>query len=198
MKRLLFIAALALMMGAAQESMAQQRKTTVRKSAVKRTTASKNAVKKAVTPPVTITIDDPVIVDGCVAFLGIPVNQSPDDIEKQVKAKGFVDKMEYGFNWLVGTAFGTQMKMFVEAEGGVTAREVKAYTFSQAKNRVNAYKKAFVQATGGKSSDDCMGCQDGGGTTIETVGGTIEIRYYNQDEVNFESKYYDIVVSFSK
>ena len=192
-----------LMMGTAQESMAQQRKsvtksTAVRKSAAKKPAAKKPAVKKPVAAPATVTIDDPVIVNGHVAFLGVPVKQAVATIKEQLKEKGFVDTNENGFQYLLGTAFGVKVKVFVSSENQIETREAKGYTLNQVKTRVNAYKKAFVEATGGKATENCMGCPEDGGVSIETTGGTIEIHYYNQDEVNFESKYFDIVITYTQ
>lgn len=187
-KNLLLLIGL-LLFGMVQTSVAQQRKS-ARKSAPK---------KVAPTIPVTVTIDEPVIVNGNVAFQGVPVKQPVAKISQQLKAKGFVDKKENGFQFLSGTAYGVKVKAFVEDENWIAVREVKLYTAKQAKARINAYKKAFLEATGSTDvKNDEMLPAEGGGFVVNTSGGTIDVHYYNEDEVNFDSNYFNIVITFKK
>ena len=200
MKKIILLLMALMLMGTAQESVAQQRKTTAKNTAVKKTTtaARKTTPKKpAPTASATVTITDPVIVNGHVAFLGVPVKQAENVIKQQLLAKGLVNTKENGFEFLGGTAYDVKVQVFVEDENRITVREAKAYTKSQAKARINAYKKAFVDATGAKATENCMNCDDGG-VTIDTPGGIIEVHFYNQDEVNFDSKYFDIVLTFAQ
>lgn len=202
MKKIAFVLTALMLLGTVQNNcMAQQRKP-VGKTAVRRTTttAKNTAVRKATPPaaPTTVTIADPVIVNGHVAFLGVPVKQAESAIKQQLKAKGLTNVSQNGFQYLGGTAYGVKVKVFVEGENQIVVREAKTYTKSQAKARINAYKKAFAEATGDKITEDCLDCDEGGGITIETTGGTIEARFYNQDEVDFSSKYFDIVVTFTQ
>ena len=39
---------------------------------------------------------------------------------------------------------------------------------------------------------------EGGGFIVNTSGGTIDVHYYNEDEVNFDSNLFNIVISFKK
>lgn len=169
-------------------------------SAAKKSTVTKKATvaKKQSTAPLVITVDDPAIVNGHVAFLGVPVKQPEAEITKQLKVKGLVPKTENGFQFLGGTAYGVQVKVFVDSEDMISVRETKAYTKAQARNRVMAYQKAFLDATKGNVAENTMNynSNEEGGVTIQTSGGNIEIHYSNQDEVEFSSKYFDVIITF--
>ena len=201
MKKIVLLLMALMTMGTAQESAAQRLTATVKKKPTMqktiiagKTTAPK---KQTLANAATVTITDPVIVNGHVAFLGVPVKQAENAIKKQLLAKGLADPNENGFKYLGGTAYDVKVKVFIEDENRITVREAKGYTKSQVKARINAYKKAFVEATGAKATEECMDCDDGG-VKIETTGGLIDIHFYNQDEVNFSSKYFDIVLTFSQ
>lgn len=193
-KNVLFLLTL-LLAGEVQPCMAQQRKSVAKKTVV---TKKVTTAKKPIAAPATVTIDDPVIVNGHVAFLGVPVKQPEAKIKQQLQNKGLTPKSENGFQFLGGTVYGVAVKAFVDSENQIAVRESKAYTKSAARNRVNAYQKAFVNATGGKIVENTMGynSDEEGGLTIETSGGKIDIHYSNQDEVNFNSKYFDIIITF--
>ncbi len=194
MKKILFILAVALLVGAPQTLNAQQRKKVAKRSAT--------VAKKKVTQPVqtvTIELDGPVIMDGGhLAFYGIPVIMGEADVVKELLDRDFKKtKDQFGNTNITGTAFGVKCMVFVDAERGITVREVKPYTLAQAKKRVAAYQKSYLSESGGKVTQNTLGWNsvEGGNVTIEAGEGTIGISYQNQDEVDFSSKYYDIVVS---
>lgn len=179
---------------------AQQRKaatkTRTSKGVTKRTTQKKKTT--TTTTPVAITVDDPLVVGGSVAFMGVPVKQSAAKIEQQLKEKGFVPKKENGFSFLSGTAYGVKVKVFVE-EGQIVVREEKAYKKTPARSRIEAYKKAFEKNNTVKVTENTMtrnGDEDGNYLLQSESGGTVDLHYYNQDEVNFDSPFFDIVLTF--
>lgn len=194
MKKVLFILAVALLVGAPQTANAQQRKKVVKRTA---TTAKKKVTQQVQTAEV--VIDGPVIVDGGhLAFYGIPVIQGESDIIKDLADRGFKKtKDNFGNTNITGTAYGVKCTVFIDEGRGMTIRESKPYTLAQAKKRVAAYQKSYLSESGGKVTQNTLGWNsvEGGNVTIEAGEGTIGISYQNQDEVDFSSKYYDIVVS---
>lgn len=204
MKQLQLLLGLAVLLSfcGIQQANAQQRRTAARtgvsKKVSKKTTQKKSGVSTAT--PVAISISDPVVVNGSTAFLGISVKQPTSVIEKQLTEKGFVKKQENGYTFLKGTAYGCQVKVFIN-ENQIVVHEVKAYTKAQARKRIDAYKKAFSDATNVKVTENTMtyNSDEGGNYVLEVAsGGSIDLHYYNQDEVNFDSKFFDVILTFTQ
>ena len=76
---------------------------------------------------------------------------------------------------------------------GNNYKDMKCYDLSEM-----AYQKAFLDATKGNVAENTMNynSNEEGGVTIQTSGGNIEIHYSNQDEVEFSSKYFDVIITF--
>ena len=151
---------------------------------------------------------EPLIVNGHVAFLGIPVRQSRAVLETKLREKGIIHKGKdtYGNDLgLQGIVYGVKSSVYIEGEynqepyaDGISFRELKNYSKTQARNRVKAYQKAFLEATGGKVTENDMSynSDEGGRVEIEAGKGYILIQYSNEDEVFFESPYYNVIVQF--
>lgn len=201
MKRTILFLAAAIMLGMSMPTMAQQKKAPAKRTTTTKTT-KKPTAKKPVQQSQSIVLNEPMIVDGHLAFLGIPVNLPTETISQKLKEKGFVySKTEYDMGSWVGMAYGVKSSVNIGKEPAyVSFREMKDYTKTQARNRVTSYQKAFVEATGGKVTENTMSYNsvEGGQVRIETSKGYIEINYGNQDEVDFSSKYYDVYVTIGE
>lgn len=147
---------------------------------------------------VVIKESEPLIVNGRLAFMGIPVKQAQATISAKLKEKGFVLKDD---SW-EGTVYGVKSSLGIEGfdgqADGISYREMKEYTKTQAINRVKALQKAFLEATGGKVIENTLPNDgvEGEFVKIEAGKGTIEIQYANEDEVNFESRFFNVIVQF--
>lgn len=173
----------------------------VRRTPVQRTTQQ--------SPTVVVKENEPLVVNGHVAFLGIPVKQSQINIENKLKEKGLIykgkDAYKNDLGW-EGIVYGVKCNVHIEKDfdhngsaNGVSYRELKNYSKAQSRNRVFAYRKAFLEATGGKvvEDDTSFNGDEGGLVEIETANnGHITIQYANEDEVNFESPYFNVIVIF--
>ena len=190
MKRTILFLAAAIILGVAMPTMAQQKKALVKRTTTTKTT-KKPTAKKPVQQSQSIVLNEPMIVD-------LPT----ETISQKLKEKGFVySKTEYDMGSWVGMAYGVKSSVNIGKEPAyVSFREMKNYTKTQARNRVTSYQKAFVEATGGKVTENTMSYNsvEGGQVRIETSKGYIEINYGNQDEVDFSSKYYDVYVTIGE
>ena len=109
-------------------------------------------------------------------------------------------KQERGFEFLSGTAYGCKVKVFVE-DNNIVVHEEKTYKKVQVRNRIEAYKKAFMEADKVKVTENTMtwNSDEGGNYLLEaTSGGTVDLHYFNQDEVNFDSNLFVIILTFSQ
>lgn len=168
---------------------------------VRRTPVQRTQVQQ--TPSVVVKEGEPLLVNGWLAFMGIPVKQPKTNIIAKLKEKGFVLKDDYGNIRWEGTAYGTKGSLAIiedynEQPEGISYREIKNYSKTQARNRVIAYQKTFLEATGGRIIENTMANNgiEGEYVKIEAGKGVIEIQYANEDEVNFESPYYNVIVQF--
>lgn len=163
-------------------------------------TANKDLAKQA--PKATasaIRLGAPTIIDGHLAFNGVPLGQSKSKIKQQLEEAGMIgEKDENKRQCYAGRAYGVSVQAYVESKTQLSVREEKSYTKAQALSRIEGYQKAFIKDTGGKVVDNTLNKNgsEGGTVVIETRAGIIEIGYYNQDEVNFSSKNFDIILSF--
>lgn len=169
---------------------------------VRRTPAQRTQTQQPST--VVVKETEPLIVNGHLAFLGIPVKQSRVIVGNLLKGKGFLQKDDgYGNIRWEGTAFGVKSSVALlggyeqgTLTEGISYRELKNYSKTQARNRVNAYLNAFLKATNGKVIENTMANNgiEGEYVEIQASNGYIKIEYGNQDEVNFDSPYYDVIV----
>ena len=163
---------------------------------VRRTPAQRTQVQQ--TPAVVVKENEPLLVNGHLAFMGIPVKQAQAGISAKLKEKGFILKDD---SW-EGNVYGVKSSLGIEGfdgqANGISYRELKEYTNTQAKNRVNALLKAFLEATGGKVVENTLANDgiEGEFVKIEAGNGAIEIQYANEDEVNFESRFFNVIVQF--
>lgn len=177
----LFVAALML---SAQQMNAQQRKST---------TAKKPATVQ-VTP---VTINEPIGVDGHLAFMGVSQGQPLNKVKSDLAAKGFREgKDQWGNPTTKGTAYGAAGAIYMQdlAELGgkgirVTMTEDKQYTLAQAKQRMNALVAGFKAQANGKVKR-VPGMEYGAdGMEIVNDYGTITVTYHNADEIEATSKF---------
>ena len=174
---------------------AQVRRTPVQRTQTQQTSA------------IVIKDNEPLLVNGHLAFLGIPLVQNRARIEAQLREKGITKKEDgYGNIRYEGMVYGVKSSIAIlggyqqgENTEGISYYEMKNYSKAQARNRVFAYQKAFLNATGGKVIENDMSYNSDEGERIEietTNKGYITIQYANEDEVNFESSYFNVIVMF--
>ena len=172
---------------------------------VRRTPVQRTQTQQA--PTVVIKENEPQAVNGHLAFLGIPLVQNRARIEASLREKGIIKKEdEYGNIRYEGMVYGVKSSVAIlggyqqgENTEGISYYEMKNYSKTQARNRVFAYQKAFLNATGGKvvENDMSYNSDEGGQIEIETTNkGHITIQYGNEDEVNFESNFFVVTVQF--
>jgi len=190
MKKTLLALAALLLLGTAQESMAQQKK----KAPVRKTTTTVKKKTPTVTP---ITVADPVVIDGHLAYMGVQLGQSTAKMWSELKKKGFKDvKNGWGDVQTKGLSYGAMSVIGVDEKGDVYVTEDKAYTLSQAKRRVVSLAAGLKKALNGKTSVMPETDGGGGGTAIACDYGRIEITYQNDDEVEFISDTYVVRYHF--
>lgn len=175
---------------------------TLLQAQVRRVSTQRTSVQQS--SAVVVKETEPLIVNGHLAFLGIPVKQSRVILGNLLKGKGLLQKDDgYGNIRWEGTVFGVKSSVAIlggyeqgTLTEGISYRELKNYSKTQARNRVNAYLNAFLKATNGKVIENTMANNGDEGEYVEIkVGnGYIKIEYGNQDEVNFDSPYYDVIV----
>ena len=184
MKKISVLFVVAALMLPAHQMNAQQRKST---------TARKPATAQ-VTP---VTINEPIGVDGHLAFMGVSQGQTLSKVKSDLAAKGFREgKDQWGNATTKGTAYGAAGAIYVQdlAELGgkgirVTMTEDKQYTLPQAKQRMNALVAGFKAQANGKASR-VQGMEPGAaGMEIVNDYGTITVTYHNADEIEGTSKY---------
>lgn len=169
-------------------------------NAQKKTHQRARTTHRTVATTSTVSITDPMVVNGHLAFLGIDVTQSRSAIAQQLKAKGFVEyKNENSpYPFYKGMAYGVKCDLSINQEDenrNINYRELKRYKLSAAKARLNALANALLKASGGKVTDKYIQ-SDQGLVKIEGNNWYIEIMYANEDEVNFTSAYNTIYLTF--
>ena len=184
MKKITVLFAAAALILSAQQMNAQQRKSAT--------------VKKAATAQVAaVTINEPIGVDGHLAFMGVSQGQPLNKVKSDLAAKGFrAGKDQWGNETTKGTAYGAVGSIYVQdlAELGgkgirVTMTEDKQYTLAQAKQRMNALVAGFKAQANGKASR-VQGMEYGSaGMEIVNDYGTITVTYHNADEMEASSKF---------
>ena len=196
MKKFVLLFAAAMMLGSAVPAVAQQKKT-VKKTVAKKAPAKKTVAKKAVAVAPLDINEGEFLADGHAAVMGIAVKQPQGKIEAALKEKGFVNKtVGYEMKAWVGTLYGVTVNLSVDAPDGISYRERKDWTRQQAFNRVVSYQKQITAVTGALPEGQLgMPSEEGGMVTLRSGKCVYTIQYQNQDEVDFSSKYFDIVVS---
>ena len=189
MKKTLLALTALLLLGMAQGTMAQQKKTSVRKTM--------STVKKKTSVVTPISITDPVVIDGHLAYMGVQLGQSPSKIWTELEKKGFKEvKSDWGDTQTKGLSYGAMSAIGVDEKGNVYVTEDKAYTLSQAKRRVASLAAGLKKALNGKTSVMPATDGGGGGTAIACDYGRIELQYQNDDEVEFISDTYVVRCHF--
>lgn len=159
--------------------------------------------KKTTTTTKPVVINDPMVVDGHIAFLGIPLSLGKKGIEQQLPSKGltgYKDEHTIAGISFKGIVFGEKVDLAVDDhdDGNICVnwRELKQYREGAVKARTKALANAIVKNTNGKiKSQNYYG--DQGHYLIQAGDGYIDVSYYNEDEVNFESDFYNIVIQVS-
>ena len=200
MKKIALLLMTLMVMGSAQNSMAQQRKTAVKKTAVKKTTTAKKAVAKA--PLVSIPMEGPAVIDGKYAYLGISLNESPANMRAQLKAKGMTIKRDYEGKMtdVRGVVDGVKVRLDVQefSPSGCLVRQYdeKSYLLSKAKPRFNALVEKVVSIYG--KGEYKFNENDRKQYLIKTDNGEISVELFNEDEMDGASDYYMVVLSVTK
>lgn len=183
MKKICLIMTVAALCLSAQQMNAQQRKSTTK--------------KPTTTQVVPVSVDEPLGVDGHLAFMGVSQGQTLSKVKSDLAAKGFREgKDQWGNATTKGTAYGAAGAIYVQdlAELGgkgirVTMTEDKQYTLPQAKQRMNALVAGFKSQANGKAAR-VQGMEPGAaGMEIVNDYGTITVTYHNADEMEGSSKY---------
>ena len=153
-------------------------------------------VAKTVAAAVPVTVDDPVVVDGHIAFLGVPLGQTKATIDAALGEKGFkLTKLEVGEE-VRGTAYGAQWTLWVANEGkNLTITDVANYKMAQAKRRMTALVAGLQTKCGGTVQP--YDVEEGEGKAITCPTGTIRVYYRDADEVNFSGMSFLVCVEFA-
>lgn len=202
MKKTLLLLAALMMMGTAQETMAQQRKTASAKkttTTARKGTAAKKTAAKTATP--SIAWEGPGVVDGQVAFLGIPLTETKAGMKSKLTAKGIQDRRESDddFIRLRGVIDGTRVRINIQqtASGNlmVSVYDEKTCALAKAKIRFTALVEKMKTIYGQKGKY-LRNDNDWKEYEIE-VGGTKEkvvVAMFNEDEMDGSSNFYQISV----
>lgn len=184
MKKTFVLFAMAALCMSAQTMDAQQRKSTT----------AKKPTTTQVTP---VAVNEPIGVDGHLAFMGVSQGLPLNKVKNDLAAKGFREvKDQWGNTATKGTAYGAAGAIYVQdlAELGgkgirVTMTEDKQYTLPQAKQRMNALVAGFKAFGNGKATR-VQGMEPGAdGMEIVNDYGTITVTYHNADEMEGVSKF---------
>lgn len=204
MKKLFMLFSVALMLGMAMQTMAQQKK----KAPVKRTatvTKSGTTAKKATgnTTATSISFEGPAIVNGHLAFMGIPLNENPATMKSKLIAKGFISRQvdeEYSLA-VQGTVEGAKARIEIAVTphntiGYLNLYEDRAYLLPKAKARY-ATLVSKLEKIYGKGEYHCND-DDHKIYWIKMEGGRVAVELFNMDEMDGASDYYIVAVSFSE
>ena len=181
-QRMIVLLAALLLLGVGQAD-AQKRKM-VRKAA------------KTAAAVVPVTVDDPVVVDGHIAFLGVPLGQAKAKIDAALGEKGFkLTKLEVSED-VRGTAYGAQWSLWVSNDGKkLVLTGVNEYKKAQAKRRMTALVAGLQAKCEGTVQPYDVG--EGEGKTITCPAGTIRVYYRDSDEVDFSGMSFLVCVEFA-
>ena len=200
MKKTLLLLMVLIVMGTAQETMAQQRKA-ARKTAVKKTTTSKKTAVKnptAQSTTVSIPMEGPANVDGSIAYMGIPVIEKAKNVRAKLIAKGFVRKPQWeGDESLFGVVDGVRVRLDVGdyADKGCVIRQydAKSYSLAKAKARYESLLAKVVSIYGKGEYET----NDNGFKRYMIAGNRICVELFNEDEMEGGSPNYMIAVAFN-
>lgn len=130
-------------------------------------------------------------------ILGISLGQSKSTVESQLKANGFKDVTVYDSKETRGTFYGKVSRVAVfEYQGKVTVSlsDVNSYTKALAQQRVNQLKQQ-LQGDGTTTKQTGMGVENPS-YIIKQKGGTIQIFYHDEDEMDGSSGRYMVECVF--
>lgn len=194
MKKVLLLLAAVVAMGAAVPAVAQQKKT-VKKTVAKKAPAKKGVQKKAVQAVAPLDISDgEFLTNGKAAMLGIPVKQPKAAVEAALKGKGF--KFDADISCWKGSAHGVSVGIFIDDTNQMTCRELKGWTKQQAFKRFQSYCKQITAVTGAlPDSYPTDMSVEGVMVTLKGDGVVYIVSCQNEDEVDFSSKYFNILVT---
>lgn len=200
MKRFIITLAAVMTLGSITPAMAQQRRV-VRKPT---TAVKKKAPARNVAPPVKMPDinDDEFLVNEHAAFLGVLVKQSEDKVKAALQQKGFVYTTEPGYEAWEGTAYEEPGYVYI-MDNGISFKEKRRYTKSGAITRLANFWKGISAVTGAMADTSGFNNTESGevegGTILLTLGDiTYTLQYNNEDEVNFDSKYYYVTIMVSE
>ena len=132
---------------------------------------------------------------GQLYLMGIPVKQPKVKLDAQLKAKGFVQKMdEYGNVELFGSVDGVSVRIFT-ADKCLTVTDKKLYSYANAKKRFSALLTRMTSEYGkGKYTSEG---EDIRTYQIDGSFGTIEISMWDSDEANCNSGKYLVSITYN-
>ena len=210
MKKVFMFLVAAMMLGMAMPTMAQQKKAPVKKTTTttKKSTTTQKQVAKKKTPAkpaaVSVPFEGPGIVDGHLAFMGIPLNESPANMKSKLMAKGLQSKRNDSGNGSLevkGLVDGVQtiVEIAVSYKKDIWAihmRDASTVRLPKAKARFETLL-AKVESIYGKG--ECVdNYDDHKHYLLKSDKGSISVELFNEDEMDGASDFYVISVSFSE
>lgn len=206
MKRTILFLAAVIMLGVAMPTMAQQKKTQVKRTATTKKSGSTTALKKAQAKPTAVSIpfEGPALVDNHVAFLGISLAEKPAIMKEKLIAKGFQSKRnESGSGDLEvkGIVDGVQVRIVIGITSNntiwnVVMYDAKEYKLPKAKARFETLIKKLESIYGKgeyTENNDYQKTYD-----IKMKKGGAAANMFNMDEMDGASEFYVVNVGFSE
>lgn len=207
-KSFLFFTA-ALMLCTAMPTMAQQKKTT----STKRTTATKSVTTKSTAPQkkasvkpavASVPFEGPAIVDGHLAFMGIPLTENPAAMKSKLMAKGLKSKQNVSGNGdleVKGVVDGVQVQIVIScnpnnAIGYIVMDDTTCKRLPKAKARFTSLV-AKMESIYGKGKYE-YNEDDQKEYCIKTEKGRVTISIFNEDEMDGASSLFVNRVTFSE
>ena len=208
MKRTFLLFA-ALMLCTTLPTMAQQKKTT----STKRTTATKSVTNKSAAPKkktpakstvASIPFEGPAIVDGHLAFMGIPLSESPATMKSKLMAKGLKSKPNVSGNGSLEVKgfiddVQVQIEISITSEKTIWAISMQdevCKRLPKAKTRFTSLV-AKLESIYGKGKYE-YNEDDQKDYRIKTEKGSIIVSLFNMDEMDGASELYVIGARFSE
>ncbi len=198
-KNVLLLTAL-IMMGTAQNMIAQQRKQPIKRTVE----SSRHPVTKKPTTRSLVTsipMEGPAFIDEDLAYLGIPLSETVSSMKAKLKEKGLKSQSLYdGDEDLYGIVGGTKVRVNVQvnAHKGCEVRQydTESLKITKATTRFQALLSQLTSIYGqGKYKDNEKFYKK---YHIKTPKGTVIIELFNEDEMDGSSDCYLIAVCFTK
>ena len=139
------------------------------------------------------------VVNGHIAFLGIPLSETANGMKSKLVAKGFkverVDR-ETNYIYLLGNVYGvpSQIEISPDYQGKITVRVYikKSARLPQAKKTYNLFLSKMTETYGsGKYETNDDGWKK---YQIDRSNGTVFVELFNEDEMDGASDFYLVAI----